>query len=171
MKKFAGPLALLLALSSPLAIAHEKENAVELGSTLESAQASLSELMETRLDGTPGVVYAKVSFYEDGLTLEAHVLAPTSKGNLYDKDILERQLPYVEGYINEAFLMFDSAAEVLPTFEGQNLFYKGCAHVRRAYTKLSIARQKAKRSVVFQAGDFDALEADLSAALVDNDCP
>lgn len=168
MKNFA--LALLLSASASQAIAHDKSSAENMGTAMESALSNLGSLMDTRLEETPGVVYAKVSVYEDHMHLNVVTLAPSSTGNLYDRDILQRQLPYLEGYIIEAASGFDQASLLLPSFQGQNIYNKACANVRRAYTKLAIAKEKSKSADVFQNGDFDALEIDLVEALVENNC-
>lgn len=170
MSKLFSAVALSLLLSSASAQAIELDDAKGLKTALDSAKISITALKD-KLFATPGLD-AKVSFQQEGeLSVPQYSVNPDSTANLYDKNILDKQLPYIEAYINLASEQLGSAAEKLPSWDGTNLFNKGCANVRRAHRQLEVALDKSSRGAVFSAGDFVDLEADIEGALYENACP
>ena len=171
MSKMLSVLGLSLLLGSASAYATaKKDDARGLKSALDSAKGSLSVLKDKVLS-TPDLQYSMTAKVDGELKLQIYGMIPGSAGNLYDKNILEKQLPYIEGYINLAAEQLGKAAEKLPSLEGDNLFSKGCANVQRAHRQLEIALDKSARGTVFTGTDFVDLESDIQSALSDNNCP
>lgn len=165
MSRLLTAITMSLLLSSASAQAIELDDAKGLKSALDSAKVSIDALK-----GKVGV--ETTSFNKQGdLNLPGYTTKPSSEANLYDKNILDKQLPYIEAYITLAAEELGWAAEKLPSWDGTNLFTKGCANVRRAHRQLEVALDKSSKGVIFNAGDFVDLEADIEGALYENDCP
>lgn len=159
---FALSLAAVLASSSVLAAGPDSNDASQLQDAVLGAQDTLSAL-KFKFQGKPGFIYQGAN--GQSIVVEVGVTA-----NAFDKDILEKQLPRIEGFLVNAGYKFGEAALKLPSNEGTTIFYQGCAEALRAQRQVGVAQGKAKNSLNFTAADFSFVLADIEQALADSNC-